>query len=90
VQVCPGSRFSGPGSKKNAETRNQAKNNTAIFVKTIDFFVLKCYSAIKVHSVTQRKCDDQKPVGWKASQERCRLVQGKDGVLLEFILVAVR
>lgn len=33
---------------------------------------------------------EQKIVGWKESQESCRLVQGKEGVLLEFLLLAVR
>ena len=36
------------------------------------------------------KCEEQKPVGWKELRESCRLVRGKGGVLLEFILLAVR
>ena len=36
------------------------------------------------------KCEDQKPVGWKEPGESCRLVRDKGGVLLEFILLAVR
>ena len=43
------------------------------------------------HSATIRfnKCEEQKPVGWKEPGESCRLVRGKGGVLLEFLLLAV-
>ncbi len=46
----------------------------------------------KVHSSLKTnltKCDEQKPVGWKEPGESCRLVRGKGGVLLEFLLLAV-
>ena len=39
--------------------------------------------------VVHKKCDEQKPVGWKEPGESCRLVRGNGGVLLEFILLAV-
>ena len=40
--------------------------------------------------ISHVKCGEQKVVGWKESWESCRLVRGKGGVLLEFILLAVR
>jgi len=36
------------------------------------------------------KCEEQKVVGWKEPSESCRSVQDNGGVLLEFILLAVR
>ena len=61
----------------------QTMNLYAIkFKKNIDISVLKCY-------ILFVKCDEQKPVGRKESGESCRLVRGKEGVLLEFILLAV-
>ena len=54
-----------------------------ILKKTVDKSTFECY-------IQFNKCDDQKPVGWKESGESCRLVRGNEGVLLEFILLAVR
>ena len=51
--------------------------------KPIDFTALACYN-------TFIKCGEQKPVGLKELGESCRLVRGKRGVILEFILLAVR
>ena len=45
--------------------------------------MLMCYNT-RVNAI------EQKPVGWKEPGESCRLVRGKGGVLLEFILLAVR
>ena len=53
------------------------------FEKSLDTSTKRCYNM-------PYKCDDQKPVGWKEPGESCRLVRGKGGVLLEFILLAVR
>ena len=53
------------------------------FKKSVDKRFFECYIQVN-------KCDEQKPVGWKESGESCRLVRGKEGVLLEFILLAVR
>ena len=50
------------------------------------FVVVKCYQA---QNECVLKCDEQKPVGWKEPGESCRLVRGKGGVLLEFLLLAV-
>ena len=36
------------------------------------------------------KCGEQKVVGWKELGESCRTVRDNGGVLLEFILLAVR
>ena len=51
--------------------------------KLIDFTVLACYN-------TFIKCGEQKPVGLKELGESCRSVRGKEDVLHEFILLAVR
>jgi hypothetical protein len=53
------------------------------FKKSVDKRFFECYIQVN-------KCDEQKPVGRKESGESCRVVRGKEEVLLEFILLAVR
>ena len=54
-----------------------------LFRKTLDKGKKRCYNSFV-------KCGEQKVVGWKELGESCRLVRGNGGVLLEFILLAVR
>ena len=59
------------------------QKNEYFFTKPLDFDAFAWYNSYN-------KCEEQKPVGWKNPAESCRLVRGKGGVLLEFILLAVR
>ena len=59
--------------------------------KKLNFFSKKLLTFLfQSVRILYNKCEEQKPVGWKEPGESCRLVRGKGGVLLEFLLLAVR